>query len=47
MNILAVLFDLARAINQAGDSGVGFQDAKKVLLSLAREVLGLKLEEFE
>jgi len=42
---LAALFDLARAINQAADSGLGFRDAKKVLLSLAREVLGLKLPE--
>ena len=40
---LAALFDLARAINQAADSGLGYQDSKKVLLSLAREVLGLKL----
>lgn len=42
---LAALFDLAREINQAADSGLGFQDAKEVLLSLAREVLGLKLPE--
>ncbi len=41
---LAVLFDLARVINQAGDSGIGFKDAKGVLLSLARDILGLKLE---
>jgi len=40
---LAVLFDLARVINQAADSGLGFHDAKEVLLSLAREVMGLKL----
>jgi len=40
---LAVLFDLAREINQAADSGLSFQDAQGVLLSLAREVLGLKL----
>ena len=40
---LAVLFDLARVINQAADSGIGFKDAKEVLLSLAREVLGLRL----
>jgi cysteinyl-tRNA synthetase len=40
---MAILFDLAREINQAGDSGLGFQDAKEVLVSLAREVLGLKL----
>ena len=42
---VAVLFDLAREINRAADSGLGFQDAKKALLSLAREVLGLKLPE--
>ena len=41
---LAILFDLARAINQAADSGLGFQEAKRVLLSLAREVLGLRLD---
>ena len=39
------LFDLAREINQAGDSGIGFKEAKKVLLTLAREVLGLKLHD--
>jgi cysteinyl-tRNA synthetase len=44
---LATLFDLAREINQAADSGLGFRDAKKVLLTLAHEVLALKLEEFE
>ena len=42
---IATLFDLAREINQAADSGLGFQDAKEVLLSLAREVLGLKLRD--
>ena len=40
---LAALFDLSGAINQAGDSGLGFQDAQEVLLSLGREALGLKL----
>ena len=40
---LAVLFDSAREINQVADSGLSFQDAQGVLLSLAREVLGLKL----
>jgi cysteinyl-tRNA synthetase len=40
---LAVLFDLAREINQAADSGLGFKDAKEALLSLSRKVLGLKL----
>jgi len=38
---LAVLFDLARVINQAADSGISFQDAKGVLLSL-RDILGLR-----
>ena len=40
---LATLFDLAREINQAADSGISFQVARDLLLSLAREVLGLKL----
>ncbi len=40
---IATLFDLAKAINQAGDSGLGFQNAKGTLLSLGREILGLKL----
>lgn len=40
---LAVLFDLSRVINQVADSGLSFQGAQGVLLSLAREVLGLKL----
>jgi len=40
---IAVLFDLAREINQAADSGLGFKDAKEALLSLSRKVLGLKL----
>jgi cysteinyl-tRNA synthetase len=41
---LAVLFDLARDINQAADTGTGFAEAKGTLLKLAREVLGLRLE---
>ncbi len=44
---LGVLFDLARKINEAGDSGVGFSKAKDVLEKLAGNVLGLKLEAFE
>jgi len=40
---LGVLFDLAREINQAGDGGIGIDKAKNTLLSLARNVLGLKL----
>jgi len=43
---LSVLFDLARVINQAGDSGAGFAGAKGVLSELAENVLGLKLETF-
>jgi cysteinyl-tRNA synthetase len=40
---LATLFDLARAINQAADVGIGIDKAQSILVSLAREVLGLKL----
>ncbi|MFC1956932.1 cysteine--tRNA ligase [Chloroflexota bacterium] len=40
---LGALFNLAGAINQAADSGTSFQDAKGILLSLAQDVLGLKL----
>jgi len=40
---LAALFDLARAINQEADSGANIIEAKKVLLELAQDVLGLKL----
>jgi len=40
---LATMFDLASAINQAGDAGISFVEAQNVLISLAREVLGLKL----
>ena len=39
---LATLFDLARAINQAGDSGFSFLEAKSVLEELARNVLGYR-----
>jgi cysteinyl-tRNA synthetase len=41
---LAVLFDLARVINQAADAGGGFSKAKKVLAGLAEDVLGLTLK---
>ena len=44
---LAALFDLARAINQAADSGLSFLKAQSVLKELASNVLGLKLETFE
>lgn len=40
---LAFLFDLAREINQAGDAGISIDKAQSTLVSLAREVLGLKL----
>ncbi len=38
---LATLFDLAREINRAGDSGLGFVGAKSILSQLACNVLGL------
>ena len=44
---LGVLFDLARAINQAGDSCLSFLRAQSVLSELACNVLGLKLETFK
>ncbi len=39
---LASLFDLAKAINQARDTGLSFAEAQKVLSELARDILGLK-----
>jgi len=39
---LASLFDLAKAINQASDTGFSFTEAQKVLSELARDILGLK-----
>ncbi|MFC1938535.1 cysteine--tRNA ligase [Chloroflexota bacterium] len=42
---IATLFDLAREINQAGDGGIGIDKAQNTLVSLARDVLGLKLPE--
>jgi cysteinyl-tRNA synthetase len=44
---LGILFDLARVINQAGDSGLSFLKAQSILSELARNVLGLKLETSE
>ena len=41
---LAVLFDLAKAINQARDTGLSFTEAQGVLSELAHNVLGVKLE---
>jgi len=44
---LAVLFDLARAVNQAGDAGISFIGARYVISELARDVLGLRLDPFD
>jgi cysteinyl-tRNA synthetase len=44
---MGVLFELAGAINQAADAGVSIGKAQGTLVSLAREVLGLRLEEAE
>jgi len=44
---LAALFDLARAINQAGDAGISFIGARYVISKLARDVLGLRLDPFD
>ena len=41
---LGVVFDLARAINQAGDSGISFVKAQGLLSGLAGNVMGLKLK---
>jgi len=43
---LGILFDLARAINQAGDSDIGFRDAQGLLKKLAYQVFGLELGSF-
>jgi cysteinyl-tRNA synthetase len=40
---LAVLFNLAREINQAGDFGIKIDKAQSILVSLGREVLGFRL----
>jgi len=40
---LAALFDLTRAINQAGDAGISIDKAQDTLVSLARQVSGLRL----
>jgi cysteinyl-tRNA synthetase len=42
-----VLFDLARAINQAADTGAGITEARQTLKSLAGDVMGLKLAAVE
>jgi cysteinyl-tRNA synthetase len=41
---MGILFDLAREINQAADSGQNIEDARNLLKQLAREVMGLRLE---
>ena len=40
---LSMLFDLARAINQAADSGTNIEEARKTLKELAGSVMGLTL----
>lgn len=40
---MGILFDLARDINQAADSGRGIAEAGKILKELAGDVMGLKL----
>ena len=42
---IGVLFELASAINQAGDNGLAIGQAQETLISLARGVLGLTLAE--
>ena len=41
---LSVLFDLARAINQAGDSAQNTSEARRVLSELAKNVFGLSFK---
>jgi cysteinyl-tRNA synthetase len=41
---LGVLFDLARAINQAADSGLSFRKAKAIMLTLSQNILGLTFD---
>ena len=40
---IAVLFDLAREVNQAGDSGISIIKARYIFFDLAQRILGLKL----
>jgi cysteinyl-tRNA synthetase len=44
---LSILFDLARALNQAADSGADVSNACKTLRELAGDVLGLRLPAVE
>jgi cysteinyl-tRNA synthetase len=41
---LGVLFELTSAINQAADAGVSIGQAQGVLVELAREIMGLRLQ---
>ena len=41
---IGALFDLAREINQAADEGKGYARAREMLIELARNILGLRLE---
>jgi cysteinyl-tRNA synthetase len=43
---LSILFDLARAINQAADAGTDVEEARKLLKELAGDVMGLRLASF-
>jgi cysteinyl-tRNA synthetase len=40
---LSILFDLARALNQAADSGINITEARKLLKELAEDVMGFRL----
>jgi cysteinyl-tRNA synthetase len=40
---IGILFDLARDVNQAADSGTGVTEARQTLKELAVDILGLKL----
>jgi|WetSurMetagenome_2_1015567.scaffolds.fasta_scaffold121545_2 cysteinyl-tRNA synthetase len=44
---LSILFDLARAINQAADSGTNVEEARQSLKDLAGNVMGLRLAAVE
>jgi cysteinyl-tRNA synthetase len=44
---IGILFELARDINRAADTGVSIKKAQGILVSLAWEVLGLQLPEAE
>jgi cysteinyl-tRNA synthetase len=44
---LSILFDLARALNQAADSGINISEGRKLLKELAGDVMGLRLASSE